>query len=58
MRIEFSDTAQTMHDYLLWAWDCDAKGWEEFSKGKCKSVPFLEALWVYNEEVDYWMNAN
>lgn len=58
MKIEFSNIAQVMHDYLLWAWNCDAKEFEEFSKGKCNSVPFIKALRIYNEEVDYWLNAN
>lgn len=58
MKIEFSDIAQTMHEYLLWAWDCDAKEWEEFSKDKCPNVPFKKALCIYNEEVDYWLNSN
>lgn len=55
MRIEFSDMAQTVHDYLLWSWDCDAKGWEGFSKGKCSEVGFKVALQIYSEEVDYYL---
>lgn len=58
MRINLSSIAQAVHDYLLSSYECDAKGWVEFSKGRCKSVPFTEALWVYSEEVDYWINTN
>lgn len=58
MRIEFSNVAQTVHDYLLWSRECDAKGWEEFSKGKCRAIPLTEAIGIYREEVDYWLNAN
>ena len=58
MKIEFSDIAQTMYDYLLWSRDYDAKEWEEFSKGKCRAVPLTEAIGIHREEVDYWLNAD
>ena len=58
MSIEFTDeVANTIHEYLLWSLECDAKGWEEFSKDKCREVPFHEALWAYSEEIEDWMNA-
>lgn len=58
MRLEYSDIAQTVHDYLLWSRDYDAEEWEEFSKGKCRAVPLTEAIGVYRVEVDSWLNAN
>ncbi len=58
MKIEFSDIAQVMDDYLLWASDYNPPEWEEFSAGKCKSVPLSEAIGIYLGEVDHWMNAN
>lgn len=58
MRADFSNVAQTVHDYLLWSWDCDAKGWDEFSKGKCSEVEFKVALQIYSEEVDYYLNTD
>lgn len=56
MNIEFSAIAQTVQDYLLWEWECDSKGWEEYSKGKCRAMPLIEAIEIYREEMDYWLS--
>jgi len=58
MKADFSNVTQAMHEYLMWSHECDAKGWDEFSKGRCSEVEFTVALQIYSEEVVAYLDAN